>query len=1015
MSWRGTLPAACWESSQASQIIPVEAESTPDGVFLATHSSLPIALRNQVQNAREPTIVDERALLTAVQQQPADQPIIPILGESGTGKSHLVRWLRINLKTKPSTRLIFVPKHNVSLRGILDRILTHATGERADDLRRKVVEAADAVADHGQARVRLRNELAFRVEHFGPRRDVGPEEAEIRTYLSSPTGLPALLQDPQFRALVMGDGSAIARLVSEKISGKGREDKGDAFGFRPTDLQFTLDDVSKAGAHAREVAASLQGHPELREAAARMLNEQLAPAVGEVFGVSGSDLKDILVELRVELRKQGLELLLLIEDFSIFQGIQGGLIDAITLISTQELDLCPMRVVMAVTTGYFTNEMPDTVYTRTYKVFDLELPEDGRRVLDRTAFVAKYLNAVRVGAAQIEERYRSNESDPNACEQCPVTDSCHAAFGSARGYGLFPFNRAALTRAILSQSKGDKFVARDILTRVIRPVLQNDQESIESGAFPTAEFYSDFRAGIDPESWNVEFDNALKTPGDDEISARRVRMVRFWGSGNGPENLSKVIHSAFGVAEVDGLASVRGVRSAGNATATNEPVVDVGTTQQAVSAVRSVRQEPRLVRAVDQWRQTGSLEQGVRNELRNLVHSAVVEYLMLDDGLGGSSSWTTQRVELRPSFDARYQVALDGPEWETAIIAIDRDNDAEVRALRALAWVNAEGGWLVVPNGEALQRLCHEQVVAWADRVSHALLPNRDARDEPELARLARLLLAMGKVLGIRDAYRSDWQSRLRAIFAPVPSGGSNDGRPALSKWREGLLANSKVISREHLQARLMRLAAFAQGGGKPLALDIPRLQRALQDRSADAQWPANTPENVKIAEDLITNAMGSLEQLYEEAVQLLPDLSELGADIKDAAGELNRLIDERAGAGELPGTIDRGAIGAAAKAIRQGDQQTVNRVREELSGWADLPVDERLKMLTGDWDNSAIRVRTWHEPAQEAVRALEQQLAGGQDSETPRDHDDAVTRLATAIETLQAEFAQLTGQEQPR
>src|ERR1035437_9080350 len=99
MSWRGTLPAACWNASEAATIIPVEAESTSDGVFLATHSTIPITQRNKVSNAVGGIMVDEHALLRAVQDQPADLPITPILGRSGTGKSHLVRWLRLNLDT----------------------------------------------------------------------------------------------------------------------------------------------------------------------------------------------------------------------------------------------------------------------------------------------------------------------------------------------------------------------------------------------------------------------------------------------------------------------------------------------------------------------------------------------------------------------------------------------------------------------------------------------------------------------------------------------------------------------------------------------------------------------------------------------------------------------------------------------------------------------------------------------------------------------------------------------------
>ena len=407
MSWRGTLPATCWNANEASAIIPVEAESTPDGVFLATHSTIPIMQRDQVDNPHVGVVVDEQALRQTVQEQPADQPIIPILGKSGTGKSHLVRWLRANLETTDSTRLIFVPKHRMSLRGILELILEHATDERADELRAKVATAVDAASDEKTAQLKLRNALAVNIETRGNRSDGTPEEVESRAYLASSGGLPALFGDDVFRSRLLDERGPIARLVREKLTGKGDEDKEDAFGFTADDLNLSVDDVNRAGHAAREVAGALTSDPAFRELAATMINEQLAPSVSEVFGLGGDDLKQILTDVRVEMDKQGLELLLLIEDFSIFQGIQGGLIDAITLISTETKKLCPMRVVMAVTTGYFVNQMPETVYTRTYRVFDLDLPDGVEASFNPGRFAGRYLNAVRVGAAELDSGIRA--------------------------------------------------------------------------------------------------------------------------------------------------------------------------------------------------------------------------------------------------------------------------------------------------------------------------------------------------------------------------------------------------------------------------------------------------------------------------------------------------------------------------------------------------------------------------------------------------------------------------------
>ena len=449
------LPAACWDAAEAINVIPTEAETPSDAVFLATHTSIPVFQRDVVVNAARTRTTDEHALLSAVEDQPADQPILPILGGSGSGKSHLVRWLRATLPDKDSRRVIFVPKHRMSLRAVLELILERVSTDRADELRQKVAMAVEGLADEHEAKLRLRGELAVLVETRGTRSDVATEERENRAYLASSEGLPALLSDPVFRGRLFDEQSPLTRLVRENLDGKGAEDKEEAFGFAADDLAMSVDDVSRASDAARVVASALTSDHEFRELAARMLNEQLDPAVSQVFGIGGSDLKDILVEVRAELQRERMDLLLLIEDFSIFQGIQGGLLDAITLIPTQDNDICPMRVVMAVTTGYFINQMPDTVYTRVYRVFDLDDPNP-RVSFDAGKVAARYLNAIRAGKQRLDDSYARKDDTPNACEQCPVNDACHAAFGAVDGYGLFPFNQHALTKAVTSQTVDDR-------------------------------------------------------------------------------------------------------------------------------------------------------------------------------------------------------------------------------------------------------------------------------------------------------------------------------------------------------------------------------------------------------------------------------------------------------------------------------------------------------------------------------------------------------------------------------
>ncbi|MDX3106011.1 protein DpdH [Nonomuraea angiospora] len=1010
MTWRGDLPVACWTASDALAIIPVEAESTSDGVFLATHTSIPIVQRDQVDSAIGGTIVDEHDLLRAVQELPADQPIIPVLGKSGTGKSHLVRWLRANLETEDSTRLIFVPKHRMSLRGILELVLQHATSERAEELRAKVATAVDAASDEAEARLRLRGALAVLVETRGARKDGTAEENELRDYLASPTGLPALLGDPVFRGRLLADNSPIARLVREKLSGKGTEDKEDAFGFSAADLNLSVDDVSKAGADAASVAGALTSDASLRDLAAKMLNEQLGPAVSEVFGIGGDDLKQLLVELRLDLRQQNLELLLLIEDFSIFQGIQGGLIDAITLIPTAEVDLCPMRVVMAVTTGYFVNQMPETVYTRTYKVFDLELPAGEDVAFNPAEFAARYLNAVRVGSSAIDELHKAGDSVPNHCLQCPVQEKCHQAFGQVNDIGLFPFNMTALNLAMRSQSRDGGFIARDVLTRVLRPVLHRDQFELNEGRFPSAGFENDFRAGALDILDNIEDQVRLRTPGDPDLSERRVRMVRFWGPGKGPQNLDPTIHDAFDIPPLEKLTTVPVVppRPPGGRADHDERDSKAATPPPPPPPA----QDPPLVRAVDRWRATGDLNQTDRNHLRNIVHAAVTACLGFEDGYGGDGYWTSGKRELAPSFDAKDSIALDDNRLQQALIPIDRSNDEDVRVLRALAWVNEEGSWVSVPNGEALQRLCVERIQSWAAHVSASLLPE-DQRDNPELARLTQALLAVSKALGIADAYKPDALSQVKAIFASQTKLADPTVRPQLRRWQDRFIGTELKPERELLQQRLLRLASYSQGtGGKPLALDLPRLLRAVRDNASDATCPEQTLGFIAPIVDGIQSRIAVLDPLLSEALELIPDVSDLGGEVAEVAKALNTFVTERSHVGELPASIDGNALASAARAIKSSDLKRVQDVGQALRTWDTLTTDERLRRLTSGWEGSAARVRNWHNQALAAVAALEQKLTAGPTSEAQREHDEALKRLVAGLETASREIASVTGPE---
>jgi hypothetical protein len=166
-------------------------------------------------------------------------------------------------------------------------------------------------------------------------------------------------------------------------------------------------------------------------------------------------------------------------------------------------------------------------------------------------------------------------------------------------------------------------------------------------------------------------------------------------------------------------------------------------------------------------------------------------------------------------------------------------------------------------------------------------------------------------------------------------------------------------------------------------------------------------PELVVKSVGTITTRLEAIDVLRAEAAALVPDLSDLGGDIAEVAAELITLVNERANAAALPGGINVADLQAAARAVKPGDQKVVETIRAELNRWSELTADERMKLVTGDWDASARRVKACLALAERAVDLLANSL--GKTTASPAQHEYAEARqkliedLTTMADTLAA------------
>ncbi|MFW0793301.1 protein DpdH [Gordonia sp. CPCC 205515] len=996
MSWQALRPTLCWDRNSALDIIPVEAETPSDAVFDATHSNLPILRRNRIDDEHGEVVYEDQ-LLDAVESQPPDYPILPILGHSGTGKSHLVRWLRMKLETSnalaPNRRVIFVPKHKMSLRAILDLILSQTQTQEADAFRERVHAATEKLTHEGNARLQLRSRLADLIAAQADSPSAAEETAESAERMYLATELPNLLLDPHFRARLLADDGAIARLVREKLFGKGPEDKDEPFAFTDGDLYLSVDDADRASAAAQEIAETLNGDEPLRTLAARMLNEQLTPAVSWVFGVGGDDLKDLLIELRLELGRNGEEILLLIEDFSIFQGVQGGLIDAMTQIATKNLPLCPMKVVMAVTTGYFRDQIPDTAKTRTYQVFDMDVPGESVAV-DAVEFASRYLNAVRVGTEGIDSAFAERDGVPNACDMCTISARCRASFGERDGISLFPFNESALNLAIESQQSDDRgFVARDVLNRVLRPVLQEDREALEQRRFPPREFATRFSSRATAQRWNVEETALIQAPGEtEEMVQRRQRLLTFWSAEPQAQNLDPAVHDAFSIPEVPGLRQWNspGPRPPGPRPPGPRPP---GPRPPGPRPPAPPPTDPPLVEALDLWSQGEPLKQAPQNALRRLAYSSIVTKLNFEDGLRGNSSWTLSGTRTvgdeslagSPLF-GQTAIFFEGTKrTDRPAIRLDisrNDTDA-VRTLRALAHLDASNSWTEISHGADLQRLTFRQVDKWARQIETQLALYRydPTAIDPEVGYLTDALILSAQLLGVESSYtEGSAAKKIAAVFAPPPPSDPSLLPPALRQLRAW--ASSEKSSRDSLQRLLLRRVSYTQGGGRIAGVDVNRILQSHKVFQKSPTTPPSVSSDVAAYVERLRSSAEALDAIHGPVEAMLPPTSTLDFKVKETVKAVAKTLQMLQTTGMTPARVDVNKIIELGQPLDASDLHRVAKLRQQLATWDTLSAVEKLEALSGNWPSSAARLAPWIEAVSTGLDSIEAHINTKIDSE---------------------------------
>ena len=421
--------------------------ASEDAYFMATHmpfSSLEIYTGGRV-SAPAVLMSEEEVFEKLICNPENEHRMIIVRGDNGTGKSHLIRYFKARFVNSPATvynpateQLVFLRRLNNSVRGALSQLLEQnvISDPEVKEKLRKFVASADS-KDEAAFKNDIMYSYAAAVRSDRTGKVYQPVICrDIASYLSDSRVMDSLMQE----------GGAISRCYDVITASSNRILHETAI-FREEDFnqQKLIRSVIKQGdPQASDFAATLKGDEDEIRRLVKYLNTFTREVVQRCADISSESTKNVFVQMRRDLKRQGKNLTLFIEDFTGFTGIDSELI---TVLSTEHggdyEDLCRVTAVIGITNDYYDQFRDNFTDRVTHQISVTDRSFGTEEFL--TQMAGRYLNAIYCDPEELRKWERtgaviadlpiSQFSTPCPWESVQIGE---------RHVTLYPFNRRSL-------------------------------------------------------------------------------------------------------------------------------------------------------------------------------------------------------------------------------------------------------------------------------------------------------------------------------------------------------------------------------------------------------------------------------------------------------------------------------------------------------------------------------------------------------------------------------------------
>ncbi|RWO54258.1 hypothetical protein [Mesorhizobium sp.] len=492
----GRLGQPCWTDANLEATVRTVAAMGDESAsrFLATHAPM-----SQVHVGDAERMLTEVAVFEHIARLSARENIVLVHGAPGTGKSHLINWVKLRydhaleIGHLADVLPVLVRRRTGSLKDALEQLVVQLP-DRFHKYLEPVRSAIDRISEN-EARKKLATELHLELGIRWEERGKPPLPRTIRH-------LAEVFHAEGFGAWLCREGGVIDRNIQQLISPSEVRDRESFPPFTADEFQIDNPQQRSTGlntANVRRLIDEFMEEPESAEHAARLCNESLRAALRELTGLGNAALSTILRSIRQDLRKENKRLVLLIEDVSTLSVLDDEVVNAVE--PQDDASLCDLTSVLGMTEQAYQRLRDNQKQRVAGSGLILSLPQDGTAVswvddnseIDR--FIARYLNAARLPEPQVvliaDHRRRGGDVSVSACDDCSVREACHAAFGSvAFGdtvVGLFPFRPGTapyLLGHLDETQTGVSPTQRGLLDHVTKPVMRHIDALDQGDRYP---------------------------------------------------------------------------------------------------------------------------------------------------------------------------------------------------------------------------------------------------------------------------------------------------------------------------------------------------------------------------------------------------------------------------------------------------------------------------------------------------------------------------------------------------